>query len=268
MNKDAADRPRLLPEDGLEAPLEKKKDKVEIRKFDIKTIEKLGREMYEMDQAATVATDALIAATPEPEGLHLRGWIVEREGMSKNVIFIRKQKDGFKGIAKVSVNKKGKARILDIKKFDLTEEQLFRFKARQLAIKNMDSGCAENYNTVVLDDPEGDNYLVYLLPATTKPGILKVTGYYRFTVSENGKAIKKTDKLYKGCLEFKEKRNTARAHLGTHIVSNTPVESHVYLSLISKKPFIIVTPDGRVWMIAEGKISDVTDQLEKDNLPK
>jgi len=39
-----------------------------------------------------------------------------------------------------------------------------------------------------------------------------------------------------------------------HIVSATPLETHVFLSLQEKLPFYVVTKDGRLWNVDGGQI--------------
>jgi len=41
--------------------------------------QRIGRDIYDFDQAAWGSTDALVAAIPDPGAQGVRGWIVERE---------------------------------------------------------------------------------------------------------------------------------------------------------------------------------------------
>ena len=43
----------------------------------------------------------------------------------------------------------------------------------------------------------------------------------------------------------------------THIVSNTPVETHVFLSLLHNIDFFVMTPDDTIWRVSEGAISHI-----------
>lgn len=45
------------------------------------------------------------------------------------------------------------------------------------------------------------------------------------------------------------------AMYATHIVSPEPVETHVFLSLLYRTPFVIGTRDKKVWIISDGTIS-------------
>jgi len=38
-------------------------------------------------------------------------------------------------------------------------------------------------------------------------------------------------------------------------VSNKPVETFIYISNISRRPVLVQTPDGKIWQIANGKMS-------------
>ena len=49
--------------------------------------ERIGRDLFDFDQAAWGSTDALVAAMPDPGGAGVRGWIVEREPAGAVAIF-------------------------------------------------------------------------------------------------------------------------------------------------------------------------------------
>jgi hypothetical protein len=40
----------------------------------------------------------------------------------------------------------------------------------------------------------------------------------------------------------------------SHIVSDTPLETHVFLSLLEGLPFFVVTPDSHMWSVERGSI--------------
>jgi hypothetical protein len=41
----------------------------------------------------------------------------------------------------------------------------------------------------------------------------------------------------------------------TQLVSNKPVEAIIYTSNLAKIPIVVGTPDGKVWMVQNGKMS-------------
>ena len=49
----------------------------EIREFDIKTLERLGNELYRRDAIAARAADAVLEMQPLARSLKMRGWITD-----------------------------------------------------------------------------------------------------------------------------------------------------------------------------------------------
>lgn len=46
----------------------------------------------------------------------------------------------------------------------------------------------------------------------------------------------------------------------SHIVSDTPVEAHVYVSLLHKIPLCVTTSDSRIWRVGDGKITQMNEK--------
>lgn len=140
----------------------------------------------------------------------------------------------------------------------LTDEEKSQFAARILVLKNIDRPCSDRYNTVALKDPERDDWLVWALAATTDPKKLFIGGHYRYTVSKEGRDILQRDALSRGCLTMTMPESTNErkvvAQASIQLVSNTPVETSVWLNLQSKIPKIVITPDRVEWTVSDGKI--------------
>jgi hypothetical protein len=164
-----------------------------IREFDIRTLESLGRKLYEKSQQAS-------SSQSELEQHAIRG-----------------AKDALKGI-------------------DL-----------------------RGYRFVVLPDPKGSGFLVYALATSRDPKEIVVGIHYRVTVSADASRAERVDALSRTRVVMTEKnlpkgyQNLAGFVLG-QIVSDKPVETLIYLTLLHKTPCMIVTPDESVWWIESGKI--------------
>jgi len=243
---------------GLAASLQ-----AEIRKFDQATIEKLGVAIYEQDIRAATATDLLFAKKIDPAKEGLRGWIVEGDAKAMLVRFIR-EKDGlFEAFYDVTFEGKKAPVIAEPKSRKLTDAQIAQHKARSLASKNITRPASRNYNIVIFPDPVGDGFLVYALAATTEPNAVMVGGHYRFTVSKDGERLERSDELFRSFMVLSTKPKdlppgaTLEALSMTTLVSDMPLETHVYLSLLHRMAFYVGTPDGRVWKVQAGKMEIV-----------
>jgi hypothetical protein len=142
----------------------------------------------------------------------------------------------------------------------LTPEELTQYNARMLALDNIDDACSKTYNTIVLPDPESDNWLVWAIAATTEPGVMVVGGHYRFTVAEDGSEILRTDRFFTGCLNLSSPdvpRGAQSFHSVGHVISLTPLETHVFTSLGWPDQFYVGTNDGKAWRLDKGRITSV-----------
>ncbi len=251
------------------APAEDEPPPPPIREFDIETIARLGRELHRVDQLAWIATDVLAAkigfATYSKEGAC--GWVVETSGAEPVVRFLRKTGETIEAAYDIRFPEKGEP-VLEVPADRvLTPRQLARHGARDTALQPFGEGrfplCrlrpGNHFNYAVLDDPDGDGFLVYLLRPKETNAAVPIGGHYRITVSADGKTVERVDALSRSCLTSDRRREIPEdgklvALSVSHIVSATPVEIHVFLSLQEKLPFYVITPDGVAWQVEEGRI--------------
>ena len=232
-----------------------------IRQFDIPTIEKLGRQMYEQDQEAWKATDILRAKHSDDElkAGKLHGWIVDTFPDHDVVRFVHDGASGPEAYYDVTFPRVGGAPTLaSPESSTLSGEDVAQYAARTLALQHSELNCSDTYNTIVLKDPEQDGWLVWIMAATKDPDLIIIGGHYRFTISSDGKSIRQKDVLSKSCLRFSRKAQTgSTGFLMSHVVSLTPIETHAFASLSYKVGFYVGTPDGRAWNVGEGLITQI-----------
>jgi hypothetical protein len=235
----------------------------DIRRFDKATIEKLGVAMFEQDVRAATATDLLFEKQIDPSKEGLRGWIVEGDAKSMLIRFVRERDGALEAFYDVSFEGRKKPVIAEPKNRKLSADQLAQFKGRSLALKHIARPASRSYNTVVLPDPDGDGFLVYALAATNEPNAVMVGGHYRFTVSKDGERLEQSDELFKSFMVLSTKPpdlpagSTLAALTMTTLVSDLPLETHVYLSLLHKMPFAVVAANGSMWNVEAGKVQAV-----------
>jgi hypothetical protein len=243
-----------------------------IREFDIPTIERLGQEIYTQDQFAWKATDIARAQRGGDRGMRrdgMKGWITESAGGKDIVRMIRVGRGGPEALYDVTFVQGSEPVFSTPTDRTLTADEIAQYNARMLALNNIKNSCSDRYNTVALKDPESDGWLVWALASTTDPNILQIGGHYRFTISADGRSIRSTDALFRGCLQI-DKREQARAMaqdkdlvpfgaMVSHLVSLTPVETHAFASLTYQTVIHVGTPDGYAWRIDGGRITRVEE---------
>jgi hypothetical protein len=255
---------------------ERKNTGVAPRRFDLKTIAALGQAIFEQDDYAARATDIILEKVGGPEKLvkeKIVGWIVVKRGKTVVVRFAKKDDANLRPAYDVTFDsrKKGTLKVAADKTYP--ENELVQFKARQLAIRNIPKLHSRSYNTVVLPDPAGRGFLVYVLAATDDANKIIVGGHYRFSISEKGDKILRTDPLFKSFLVIDKKELADKAakegtkalgYFVTNLVSELPLETHVFLSLTQKLPFVVTAPSGNIWMVDGSQIVKVDDDKEDE----
>jgi hypothetical protein len=235
-----------------------------IREFDIATIEQLGREMYAQDQEAWKATDLLFARISQDDARRdkIHGWITEMRGVQEVVRFVHETDHGPEAYYDISFAGVAPPVLSVPQNRTLTPEELSQHNARRTAISAATLNCSSTYNSVALKDPQGDGWLVWVMAATKDPDALMMGGHQRFTISKDGKTILRRDALSRDCIQFSRKDDKGGGHMIlSHVVSLTPVETHVFASLSYRIGFYLGTPDGRTWRIADGHIAGVDPDM-------
>jgi hypothetical protein len=110
------------------------------------------------------------------------------------------------------------------------------------------------YDYVVLSDPDGKRLLVYALAAAKYTDQLVLAGHFRVTISADGTKAERVDALSKSLAHSGPVETDAVALWLIQLVSNKPVETLIYTANLAKKPIYVRTPDGKTWVVGEGKM--------------
>jgi hypothetical protein len=235
---------------------------VPIEEWSPDKVNTMGRAIYRQDTAAWQATDALLAAFDRDRLTDLRGWIVVPEGDDLKVRFLRQTPSGFRPGWDVVVTADGAGPVTIPADDPLTARETAQWQARQTALANVGTlRCSANLNTVVVADPDSDDWLVWLLTTTTDANIVPMGGHYRFRISADGLTMVRRDQLSNGCLNMAltspDRPQRPEALVVTQIVSSGPVETHVFLSLQNRIPIYVI--HGDTTFVVEGDcIRDVS----------
>jgi hypothetical protein len=232
-----------------------------IRAFPLATIESLGRDMARRDAAAWVASDALQAKVRDFQNAGLIGWIVVDVGENQRVRFLRDTGKGPEAGYDFDVSPSLATTLVPIGDRTLTADELSQLAAIATARRGMEGQpvCRSGYNHVALRDPEGGGWLVWMLAPMPAVNSIPFGGHYRFSVSKDGRTLLRRDALSASCIsvstdEIPKGLKDAVVGVG-HLVSGTPVETHVFLQLQSKQTVLVIA-GGRMWKIDRGRITD------------
>ncbi|MGK9166509.1 hypothetical protein KXR53_09450 [Inquilinus limosus] len=223
----------------------------------------LGRQIYVIDGAAALASATLRRNGIDPQAGGVVGWVTEPAANGILVRFVRRGGRGPEAAYDVTVDAGGGTPTLARRDgAPLTPDQAAQFAAEELALGRLDQPCSKTYRPVAFRDPGTRNWRVYALATATDPGVFMVGGHFRFLVSPDGGRILSGGRLPPpSCLAGER---TAEGHPAVAFAvaepdSPIPTELHVFLSLRQDLPLIVLTADGKRWLVGNGAIAAVKE---------
>nr|WP_295767990.1 hypothetical protein [Rhodoferax sp.] len=227
----------------------------------VQSAERIGLAIYLHDRAAAVATDAAFKLHAFKEDQRIRGWITEEKQGQIVVTFIDQTPSALYRIAVSRDGTAGPVMALE-SATALTDYELGAASARAVASAAKFERCSDRYNSVVLPaaDTLANNWIVYLLPGTTKSNVVPIGGTYRIDVS--GNKISGQRGFTRTCITLQTAPDAVGLFI-THLLDPVPTEAHVFWSLRAKKPLLVATPPyGTLWAV-EGNSIRLTERKTK-----
>jgi hypothetical protein len=231
-----------------------------------------GRVLFEYDQAAWHATDAVLAEKPASGTVQRyiaqkteTGWVVSFGRLDGDRAFLV----GYQAMQSQTAPDK-----ISVNKFETPHADtgflLFAARAVNTALK--DFGKRDRpYNIAVLPAPEQRLY-VYAMPAQTKNGIFPLGGDARYLISPDGKTIVTKRQLHNAILEIESGPDTVA---GTHVavLDDIPEDTDVF-HVLARTPsmpeyimtnqfFYVISPDGAIHYM--GKSEDYLEDKEESS---
>ena len=213
-----------------------------------------GRLLFECDQAAWHATDALQAMKPPTESLGR--YIPSKSDAGWTVAFgyLNQTRDKF--LVAYEATQGATLQDFSVKKIDPprgdTSFDLFAARAIDTALHDF-HGEKRPYNAAVLP-AASDQLYVYILPAQTQDGVYPLGGDARYLISSDGNTILEKRQLHKGILENRgpiPQGTTVAGGFHTHVLSDVPEDTDVFFVLTRKPsvPEVIGTSNKKLYEI-------------------
>jgi hypothetical protein len=211
----------------------------------------VGSTIYRHDQAASVATDAALALRKFKKDKRVEGWVTEQRGDRFVVTFLDSTPAALYRVP-VTGGVAGEVEILEAPA-PLSAYESGAASARSAALASKFQPCAQTYNSVVLPGSNAsEDWVVYLLPGTTKKNIVPLGGTYRFSIKDAHVTSQRG--FTRTCVALQTDPK-AEALMVTHLLDPVPTEAHVFWSIWAKKPIYISTPPGgTLWSVDGDKI--------------
>lgn len=225
------------------------------RHFDGASTARLGRAMYEQDRRAAIAAD-LVRDNFDPDEERLVGFITTGAAPTLRVRFVRAGANGYEAAIDAVFDGLLLPALERAPSPTLSADEMAQITARLQVARDAATRCDGRYNTVALDDPDGDGMLVYAIAASSAPDTMMVGGHVRYSISVDGERIEHTEALSTSCaaapladLALAASTDGVQGLALRTMLAAAPLETHVFLSLMHDTPLFIVGNDLRMWRV-------------------
>jgi hypothetical protein len=138
-------------------------------------------------------------------------------------------------------------------------------RAKQIAIAALPQIDRSKYRFEVVRNPAGRGFLVYALANSKDPDQVVLGVHYRIAVAEDGKKVESIEPLSRSALVISKSKGipkgaTPAPFWATSLITPTPLEIYVYLSLLHHTPIFVGAPDHTIWKVDDSQISKVRNE--------
>lgn len=217
-----------------------------------------GRLLYEYDQAAWHASDAVQMANPK--NVEGQRYIAKKENGKWTVVFGKLNEDRSGFAIKYEAEEQATLRQFAVNQepAERQDEGFFLHAARAIEAAMKDFGAANRpYNVGVLPGPAEQLY-VYVYPAQTKARVYPLGGDVRYLMSGDGTKILEKRQMHKSIIENQPGKEMKKVIAGfhTHVLSDLPEDTDVFHVLTQDPPVpeMVVTPHFTYQVKTDGTI--------------
>lgn len=201
-------------------------------------ISERGRLLYEYDQAAWHASDAVQMANPK--NVEGQRYIAKKENGKWTVVFGKLNDDRTRFGISYEADEQATLRQFSVRQEPAKREDegIFLYAARAIEIAMKDFGTTNRpYNVAVLPAP-ADQLFVYVYPAQTKARVYPLGGDVRYLVSPDGANVVEKRQMHKTIIETASKTGKKTVSgFHTHVLSDLPEDTDVFHVLTQDPPF-------------------------------
>lgn len=228
-------------------------------RVEIAEAQRLGILLFEQDRAISVAEDALPRSF-KPKRNRPHEVLAERIGEDVySVLFYHKDGERYSPLYVATV-KQGNIewdwlQFADSDSFGETQMTLIR--ARERALREPRSGCADEYRPLVIPD-ETIGHFVYVMAVSSDPNDVVIGGHLRHDVDPAGEAIVGFKKFTNACLTISRPDIPDGARVVglavSQVLTKHPTEIHVMASLKHSTNLYVITGRDEIWKVVKGNI--------------
>jgi hypothetical protein len=244
----------------------------------IEQSQSIGVALYQNDRVSAIGTDVMLANVRAPEERGIAGYLTFRQcddngrPLDSWEVTFFSAGDPSHAVCRVRVPTQSGA-AAEFAALDpptpLSDEFQRMVRARRTALAAI-GPLVQPQNPVILPGQAigKDGILVYLLAGATRNDVAVLGKHHRVLLSADGETVVSVEPLSKTVLEVPLESPPSAAEFGlpyvTHLVTAWPLETHVFVSLLHKRPIYVGTSRGN-WVVDGAKIS-LVPELESQEL--
>jgi hypothetical protein len=199
---------------------------------------RLGKAIFEYDQACQVATDTLRSLNPDASKLGM--YLAMRDTAGWRVAFGQLSDSRQQFFLAYEIFLDPSAKISRIREFQRPKATVGFYRDAALCVtlaREQFTPLTSSYNYVVLP-VNRDSVLVYFIPAQVSPNIYPLGGDAKFLVSATQAKVISTTILHRGILSIPASSDSAKIAMSYHnaVVTTCPVETDVFFVLHRQPP--------------------------------
>ena len=133
-------------------------------------------------------------------------------------------------------------------------------RAKQAATAALPKLDRSKYYFEVVKDPVSSRWLVYALAYSKDPDKVVFGMHYRVAIAQDGSKAESVEPLSRSALVVSKTAGIPKGAKpgplwATSLISTTPLEVYVYLSLVHQTPIFVGAPDKTIWKVDGTNIS-------------
>lgn len=260
------DHGRLPPPEDLRAAIDR--------------AQSLGVMLYHCDLASAIGTDVMLAKVRAPRERGIAGCLTLREGDERGaanawLVQFFSAEDPPNLLCRVRVPAPGAAPRFEAidRPVPVSDDLRWLIRARRTALEAI-GPVAQPQNPVILPGQAigKDGIVVYLLAGTTRHNVVVLGKHHRVLVSPDGEVVVSVEPLSSSVLEVsldpppEAVPGGGRGVFVTHLVTEHPLETHVFASLLHGMPVVVGTSRGS-WVVDGDEISLLEAPLAQEPPP-